>query len=73
MNVNKGYAVILPCHDFHNRGQTNVAYVQGDPKKIGISVFFIVFCNFFLGDCHLYHKNRKLFIFSRFSEIHRAQ
>ena len=26
MNVNIGYA-ILPFHDFHLRGQTNVAYV----------------------------------------------
>ena len=26
-NVNIGYAVILPIHDFHLRGQTNVAYV----------------------------------------------
>ena len=26
MNVNVGYAVILPFHDFHLRGQTNVAY-----------------------------------------------
>ena len=32
------------------------ANVQGDPKKIGISVFFHVFLQFFLGDCQLYLK-----------------
>ena len=28
MNVNIGYAVILPFRDFHPRGQANVAYIK---------------------------------------------
>ena len=28
MNVNIGYAVILPFHDVHLRGQINVAYIK---------------------------------------------
>ena len=28
MNVNVGYTVILPSHDFHLWGQTNVAYIK---------------------------------------------
>ena len=46
--------------------------IQGDPEKIGISHFFIAF-SIFLDDCQLYHVNKKLFLFRRFSEIHRAQ
>ena len=32
MNINIGYAVILPFHDFHLRGQTNV-YVSKHPFR----------------------------------------
>ena len=28
MNINIGYAVILPFHDFHLGGQTKVAYIK---------------------------------------------